>query len=459
MKLADFSPILASWINYEKMVEGDYGMSYLAILGFAMMGVITFLLMKDKLNILVCFAILPLVFSFLSGADLSKTTEHIISGLDLTRSIFLMIMFSLPYFALMTDAGLFEILIYKVLKKMKIGGPILCSFTVPLAILATSDGSVMSTYLIVIPLLLPLFKKLKIDPMILVFLTSLGTMLGTIKPWNARVLRAAALLPNVDSPAMHVFLKLIPLMILMTILTMIFAYFLGKKSQKRNGFIKKNIEAGTLVGEEPELSEMSRPKLFWFNLCLTIAVVTLLIVTSFPEFYIFAVGLILALVINYPDRKMQNKLVSKYAAATYPIAPIVFMSGVVVGVLEGTGMMEQMVMTLVEIVPSSMGPYLHIIIALLSTPLMFIFTNDTWYFALVPIITAVGEQYGVAADIIVLALFFNVGAFASIVAQPQIIMACDLGGETIREYIRFSFFKLWGISIVWTLVGFAIGIF
>ncbi|EFF37451.1 citrate transporter [Enterococcus faecium E980] len=433
MKLADFSPILASWINYEKMVEGDYGMSYLAILGFAMMGVITFLLMKDKLNILVCFAILPLVFSFLSGADLSKTTEHIISGLDLTRSIFLMIMFSLPYFALMTDAGLFEILIYKVLKKMKIGGPILCSFTVPLAILATLDGSVMSTYLIVIPLLLPLFKKLKIDPMILVFLTSLGTM--------------------------HVFLKLIPLMILMTILTMIFAYFLGKKSQKRNGFIKKNIEAGTLVGEEPELSEMSRPKLFWFNLCLTIAVVTLLIVTSFPEFYIFAVGLILALVINYPDRKMQNKLVSKYAAATYPIAPIVFMSGVVVGVLEGTGMMEQMVMTLVEIVPSSMGPYLHIIIALLNTPLMFIFTNDTWYFALVPIITAVGEQYGVAADIIVLALFFNVGAFASIVAQPQIIMACDLGGETIREYIRFSFFKLWGISIVWTLVGFAIGIF
>uniref|UniRef100_UPI0034A51AAB SLC13 family permease n=1 Tax=Enterococcus faecium TaxID=1352 RepID=UPI0034A51AAB len=388
---------------------------------------------EDKLNILVCFAILPLVFSFLSGADLSKTTEHIISGLDLTRSIFLMIMFSLPYFALMTDAGLFEILIYKVLKKMKIGGPILCSFTVPLAILATLDGSVMSTYLIVIPLLLPLFKKLKIDPMILVFLTSLGTM--------------------------HVFLKLIPLMILMTILTMIFAYFLGKKSQKRNGFIKKNIEAGTLVGEEPELSEMSRPKLFWFNLCLTIAVVTLLIVTSFPEFYIFAVGLILALVINYPDRKMQNKLVSKYAAATYPIAPIVFMSGVVVGVLEGTGMMEQMVMTLVEIVPSSMGPYLHIIIALLNTPLMFIFTNDTWYFALVPIITAVGEQYGVAADIIVLALFFNVGAFASIVAQPQIIMACDLGGETIREYIRFSFFKLWGISIVWTLVGFAIGIF
>lgn len=155
---------------------------------------------------------------------------------------------------------------------------------------------------------------------------------------------------------------------------------------------------------------------------------------------------------------MQNKLVSKYAAATYPIAPIVFMSGVVVGVLkerdDGT-----MVMTLVEIVPSSMGPYLHIIIALLSTPLMFIFTNDTWYFALVPIITAVGEQYGVAADIIVLALFFNVGAFASIVAQPQIIMACDLGGETIREYIRFSFFKLWGISIFWTLVGFAIGIF
>ena len=100
-------------------------------------------------------------------------------------------------------------------------------------------------------------------------------------------------------------------------------------------------------------------------------------------------------------------------------------------------MMEQMVMTLVEIVPSSMGPYLHIIIALLSTPLMFIFTNDTWYFALVPIITAVGEQYGVAADIIVLALFFNVGAFASIVAQLKSSWPATLEEKQLESIFAF----------------------
>ena len=122
-------------------------------------------------------------------------------------------------------------------------------------------------------------------------------------------------------------------------------------------------------------------------------------------------------------------------------------------------MMDAMVQVLVNIIPAAVGPYVHIAIAIFSTPLMLLFTNDTWFFALIPIIAALAGEYGVAPDIVALTLFFNIGAFASLIAQPQIIMACDLGETNVRKFLRYSFFKFWGISLAWTLVGIVLGIF
>ncbi|WP_208559910.1 SLC13 family permease [Marinilactibacillus kalidii] len=435
-------------------------MSYLAVLGFTMMALITYLLMKDKINILVCFALIPVIFSFLSGSSWSDTEGYIGSGLEMTRDIFLMIMFSLPYFALISDAALFDMMVFKFLKRVKIKAPILCSLAAFVAVITTLDGSVMSSYLITIPLFLPLFKKLKIDTVILVFLCSVGIMLGAITPWNARILRAASLLPELDNGPMTLVTQLLPVWFIVFAGVLILGYFLGLGVQKRqlaNGEECEEID-DSFTSEE-NYGELARPKLFWFNLILTILLVVTLSISSLPSYYIFAAGLIIALCVNYPDLKQQNELISEYASKTYPIAPIVLLSGVVVGILQGTGMMDAMVQVLVNIIPSSVGPYVHIIIALLSTPLMLLFTNDTWFFALVPIIAALAGEYGVPAEVVALTLFFNIGAFTSLIAQPQIIMACELGETDVRKFLRFSFFKFWGLSVAWTLAGVLLGIF
>lgn len=435
-------------------------MSYLAILGFVMMTLITGLLLRNKINILVCFALIPVAFSFLSGASWTATEGYIADGLDMTRDIFLMIMFSLPYFSLISDAAVFDIMVFKFLKKVKIKAPILCSLTVFISVITTLDGSVMSTYLIAIPLFLPLFKKLKIDPVILVFLCSVGIMLGSITPWNARILRAASLLPDVPNAPMTLFTTLLPVWITVFIGTMILGYFLGLGVHKKHLANGEKFEGiADSLAKEQNYGPLARPKLFWFNLILTILLVIALSFSNLPSYYIFAAGLIIALCVNYPDFKDQNQLISKYASKTYPIAPIVLLSGVVVGILQGTGMMDAMVQVLVNIIPAAVGPYVHIAIAIFSTPLMLLFTNDTWFFALIPIIAALAGEYGVAPDIVALTLFFNIGAFASLIAQPQIIMACDLGETNVRKFLRYSFFKFWGISLAWTLAGILLGIF
>ena len=122
-------------------------------------------------------------------------------------------------------------------------------------------------------------------------------------------------------------------------------------------------------------------------------------------------------------------------------------------------MLDAMVQAMMAVVPSAMGPYLYIIVALFSTPLMLLFTNDTWFYALMPLVAAFSAQYGVPAETVIVTLFMNFGSMISVIAQPQLYIATDLTGITIDEHIKFSFLKLWAVNIVVVLFGCLAGVF
>ena len=48
-----------------------------------------------------------------------------------------------------------------------------------------------------------------------------------------------------------------------------------------------------------------RPKLIWFNLALTLAVMVLLVLDLLPLAYVFMVGAAIALLVNFPQVKSQ----------------------------------------------------------------------------------------------------------------------------------------------------------
>ena len=83
------------------------------------------------------------------------------------------------------------------------------------------------------------------------------------------------------------------------------------------------------------------------------------------------------------------------AASLFPVCPTVLLSGVVVGVMQESGMLDAMVQAMMAVVPSAMGPNVYLIIAALSTPLMLLFTNDTWFYALMPLVAVFSAHYGV----------------------------------------------------------------
>ena len=422
-----------------------------------MMILITTLLLKKKVSTLFAFTIIPIVGAFLVGASVKDVCDYVNVGLDKTRDLMFIIFFSLPYFSVMSEAGLFDTIVEFLLKKTKLSVTVICVITVLISLITEIDGSVTSTYLVTIPMLLPLYKKLKIDPKVLLLLCSATMCALFVTPWNGRTLRAATLLTGIDNPQNYIFTQLFPLMLFYIAACIVLAVILARSQMKKGAGL---VDDGVAVEISMGNSELRRPKLFWFNLLLTVGIIVGLSVIPCPDYFVFALGLIIALTVNYPDLKLQGELLKKYSKEMYSTACAVFLSGVVVGVLSESGMMDAMVNFLIQIIPGALGPWVYLIIAVFSAPLMLIFTNDIWQYALVPIVAGVSAKYGVANEVVVLTLLMNMGAMVSPVAQPQIYLACDLAdGTELADYVKFSFGPLWILTIIWIVAGYAIGIF
>ncbi len=432
-------------------------MSFTAIVGFAMMILITTLLLKKKVSTLFAFTIIPIIGAFLVGASVAEVCDYVNVGLGKTRDLMFIIFFSLPYFSVMSEAGLFDTMVEFLLNHTKLSVTVICIITVFVSLITEIDGSVTSTYLVTVPMLLPLYKKLKIDPKVLLLLCSATMCALFVTPWNGRTLRAATLLEGIESPQNYIFSQMLPMMLIYIGMCLVLAVILARLQMKKGaGQIDMSAETKTVVGT----SELRRPKLFWFNLILTVLLIIGLSVVPCPDYFVFAIGLIVALCVNYPDLKLQGSLLKKYSQEMYSIACAVFLSGVVVGVLSESGMMDAMVDFLIRIIPSALGPWVYLIIALFSAPLMLIFTNDIWQYALVPIVAGVSAKFGIPNEVVVLTLLMNMGAMVSPAAQPQIYLACDLAdGTELADYVKFSFVPLWILTVLWVGVGFAIGIF
>lgn len=214
----------------------------LAILGFVTMIVVTVVLLKKWVSTLLAFTVIPLVAGFvalaITGANplsvegVGTVGGWIKTGIGMTQSITLMMMFSLPYFMLMDDTGLFDDIVIAIMKRVKISAPVICVLTVIVACIVELDGSITSVFLITVPLMLPLYEKFDIDKRVLPFLISIAILIMCNTPWNPKILRAATLVPDLPNASTSLFLKLVPIQVFMVIVLVVVAAFFGIRARK-----------------------------------------------------------------------------------------------------------------------------------------------------------------------------------------------------------------------------------
>lgn len=205
----------------------------LAILGFVMMIVFMYLIMSNRLSALIALIVVPIVFALISGFG-KDLGEMMIQGVTDLAPTGIMLLFAILYFGIMIDSGLFDPLIAKILSFVK-GDPLKIAVgTAVLTMTISLDGDGTTTYMITIAAMLPLYKRLGMNRLVLAGIAMLGSGVMNIIPWGGPTARVLASL-KLDTS--EVFTPLIPAMIAGILWVIAVAYILGKKERKRLGVI------------------------------------------------------------------------------------------------------------------------------------------------------------------------------------------------------------------------------
>ncbi|MBT2700786.1 citrate transporter [Bacillus sp. ISL-40] len=415
----------------------------LSFLGFSMVTVFMYLIMSKRLTPLVALMLVPIIFGLIGGFANDMGTMMFEGVKDISPTA-IMIFFAILYFGLMIDSGLFDPLIALILKIVK-GDPLkIVVGTAVLSMMVALDGDGTTTYMITVSSLLPLYKRLRMNPLILAGVAMLSMGVMNMTPWGGASAMAMSSL-NIDSS--ELFLPLVPVMGFGLLWVLVVSFIFGKRERKRLGVLDitafQEVASAADIHSEIKGFEYRRPKLVWFNFTLTLILMVCLIMDFIPLMILFMVAFAIALLINYPHIKEQQERISSHASNAVAVVSIVIAAGIFTGIMSGTKMIDAMANTLVLLIPDSLGPYLPVIVAFLSAPFTFFMSNNAFYFGVLPIIAQAAESYGISAA--------DIGR-AAILGQPvHVISPLVAAAHLLIGMVGIEFSDIQRFLIKWAL--------
>ncbi|HCH25819.1 MULTISPECIES: CitMHS family transporter [Psychrobacter] len=426
----------------------------LALLGFLTIFVFLALILTKKVSVIVALILVPVVFALIGGFS-AELGGFMLDGIVGVAPTGIMLGFAILFFGVMNNAGLFDPLISRVLTLVK-GDPVkICIGTVVIAMVAHLDGSGASTFLITIPALLPLYDKLGMKRIILAGLVALGAGTMNMTPWGGPTARAAAAL---EVSTAQLFNPLIPAFVAGVVWIVFVAYLVGNKERKRLGVQDMEHSLHDELTEEER--DMRRPKLFWFNLILTIVTVVALVQVWLPLPIVFMLAFAIAVLINYPKPNDQMDQIKSQSVGMITVVSIIFAAGIFTGILSGTEMISAMATALVQIIPDAVGGSMGVIVAVLSMPLSLVFTPDAYYFGVMPILAQTASAYGL--DPVQIGQASMLGqmttGFPLSPLTASTFLLIGLAGVELGDHQKFVFKWAFGTTLVMTIVAVVTGV-
>jgi CitMHS family citrate-Mg2+:H+ or citrate-Ca2+:H+ symporter len=439
---------------------------FLGVVGFLMIVIIVWALIKSKANPVPIFVVVPVIAALICGFTPVQIFGFVKAGVAKTWSTAVLFIFSIVYFSMMGDVGLFDPMVNWLVKKAGSNIVLVTVATACIAVISHLDGALASTLLITIPAMLPIYKKLHIRPVVLCCIIGAAMSIMNLLPWGGPVARVGVVL-NADVNAL--WQELIPLQGVGLVIVLIFAAYMGIVEKRRGAGLVPTGEAAALseslagVDDGPsaeDLASMKRPKLIWFNGLLTLLVIGLLCFTKIPLYAAFMFGLAVALLVNFPNAKLQAKAIKMHADTALTMPMILLASGVFLGVLSGTKMMGAMATMMISLVPISLGGHLQDIFGILGVPIGMLLGTDSYFFGLVPLAIGVGEKFGVNSHDMAMAMLIakNYGVLVTPHAATT-FLCCGLAGIEIKDLLKFCAPRLWVMSLISLACGAMLGLF
>ena len=446
------------------------------ILGFLTIIAIVVLLFQSRTLPSIAFITVPAILGVVLVIGGYYTWDNIAAlikaGFGSTGPTATLFVFSVLYFGIMTDAGMFDVIIGKLMKLVGDNVIGVTLMTAVIALIGHLDGGGASTCCIVVPAMLPVYKRMHMRPTTLLRIAVLAMGVLNLMPWAGPTMRAASVL---GIEAGSLWSTIIPIQIFGIVLCLAHAVLAGVQEKARGAGLTGKLakEEGEVIvdtaAEDASKNELARPKLFWFNLLLTIAVIALLIKDIFPSYVPFMFGVAIAILVNYPGAKMQKKVINLHAGPALMMCSTLMGAAVLMGILvktvegaDGTeiaSVVTNMSSLITMILPAALGRHLPIVIGILSVPLALAFDTDSYFYGMLPVMIGIGAEFGIQALPIAIAMVVcrNCATFISPMV-PATLLGVGLADVDIKDHIKASFLYVWAFSIICMLFAIIIGI-
>lgn len=427
----------------------------LAIGGLATILLVLGSILTKRLSPLVALGGIPVVAALVMGFYASLGL-FMLDGMMAVAPMAAMFLFAILFFAILSEAGIFEPVVSAVQRFAGERPARLALGTAIFASLAHLDGSGATTFLVVVPALLPIYDRLGLDRCMLACIVAMAAGVGNMLPWGGPTIRAATAL---DVPVMEFFLPVLPVYAVGLGAVLLLSWWIGIRQPAR----------ATGSPASPQSQDPSHPAQgpavdldwrYWINVFTVVAVLAVMLLEWLHPAPAFLLGLLVALMVNLPNPAVQREALERHAKAAVFMVALLLAAGVFTGILRGSGMLDALALAGAALMPDGGAQHVPLVTALLSMPASLLFDPDSFYFGILPVLGGVAEQGGVAAvDVGRAAILGQMSTgFPVSPLTPATFLLVGLAGVDLADHQRYSIPYLFLLTIIMTIAALMLGV-